>query len=307
MNMVVSHWSANAVVLAAYAVVAAAHLLGMRGAATETRRQGQSGTASPVSEAVAFHLGLLMVLLAVVSPIGYWSTRFIWVRSAQDVLLAIGAPALIVLGAPWLPLSRGIRLSGRHHQHRSELDGNGTVGGAVAGESRPQAWRPVPILVAVAFSVIWWGWHVPVPFDAALHTPAVYAAEVATYLVAGVLLWLQLIGSRPYSPRLGPLHRVALVVGTAASCTVLGLVRAFGRGVAYPAYLGFQHHDLSVVADQQMGGAVLWVVALVPFSITAVALLIRWLNDEESQTLATGIDRLLKPPKPAWPSRPGLR
>jgi cytochrome c oxidase assembly factor CtaG len=122
-----------------------------------------------------------------------------------------------------------------------------------------------------------------------------------------VLLWLQLIGSRPYAPALGPLHRVALVVGTAVACAGLGLVRIFGPGLVYPAYLGYRHHVLSAVADQQMGGAVLWVIALVPFGVTAVALLIRWLNDEESQDLAAGIDRLLRPPKSAWPSRPGLR
>ena len=37
-----------------------------------------------------------------------------------------------------------------------------------------------------------------------------------------------------------------------------------------------------------------------------IALLIRWLNDEESQALTAGFDRLLKPAKPAWPTRSGL-
>ncbi len=301
MNMVVSHWSANVAVLAAYAVVAVAHLLGMRGAAADARRQGRSLAPGAVSEAVAFHLGLLMVLLAVVSPIGYWSTRFSWVRSVQDVLLAIAAPALIVLGAPWVPLARVLR-PGR------DQPGQGPAPAAqAAGRGLARGRRALPVLVTVAFSLIWWGWHLPVAYDAALGHPVVYAAEVVMYLGAGVVLWLQFIGSRPYSPRLGPLHRVALVVGTAASCMVLGLIRVFGNGVAYSAYPGSGHHVMSVVADQQVGGAVLWVAALVPFGVTAVALFIRWLNEEESQTLATGIDRLLKPPKPAWPSRPGLR
>ena len=43
------------------------------------------------------------------------------------------------------------------------------------------------------------------------------------------------------------------------------------------------------------------------YVIAGVALLVRWLNEEDTQALATGLDRLLKPAKPAWPSRPGLR
>lgn len=329
MNVVVSHWSANVAVLVAYAVAAAAHLLGMRGAATGTGRPGRSRPASPVVEAVAFQAGLLLVLLALVSPVGYWSQRFIWVRNLQDVMLAIVAPALIVLGAPWLPLSRGLRLSGRLRWPAPggpepvstglastglastepagiEPAGTGRTAGPAGGRNR-ERWQAWPVLIAVVFSALWWGWHLPVLFEAALRSPAVYAAEVVSYLLAGTLLWLQLAGSWPLRPRSGPVHRVALVVAVAASCTVLGIVQAFGSGLAYPAYRGFHHHDLSVIGDQQLGGAVLWVIALIPFSIAAVALLMRWLSDEESQSLATGFDRLLKPPKSAWPSRPGLR
>jgi putative copper resistance protein D len=162
----------------------------------------------------------------------------------------------------------------------------------------------VPILVTVAFCVTWWVWHLPVPFDAALSSSAVYAAEVVSYLTAGVLLWLELVESPPLRPRLTPLRRVALVLAVAASGTVLGLIRVYSAGLVYPAYLGFRHHVLSVVADQQVGGAVLWVIPLVPFSVLAVALAIGWLKDEESE--ATAADRMFMH-RSAWPSRPGLR
>jgi cytochrome c oxidase assembly factor CtaG len=164
----------------------------------------------------------------------------------------------------------------------------------------------VPILATVAFCVIWWAWHVPALFDAAIRDPLIYAAEVVTYLGVGVAFWLQLADSRPLRPRAAPLNRVPLILGAAASCTVLGLIRVFSPGLAYPAYLGFRHHVLSVVADQQVGGAVLWVIPLVPFSILAVTLVIGWLNDEDAEA-AAGLDRLLKAHKSAWPSRPGLR
>jgi cytochrome c oxidase assembly factor CtaG len=302
MNVVVSHWSANVAALAVYAVAAAAHLLGMRGEATGS---GPPRQPRRLARAAACQAGLLLALLAVVSPMGYWSYRFIWARNLQDVILAIVAPALIVLGAPWRPLSRGLRLDRRprRRDQRTARDADDDDG---ARRDRPAGWRPWPIAVAVAFCAIWWAWHAPAPFGAALHSSAVYALEVASYLAAGVLLWLQLVDSPPLRPQLSPLRRVALLLCVAASGTVLGLIRVYSSGLAYPAYLGFRHHVLSVVSDQQVGGAVLWVIPLVPFSIVAIALAVRWLNEDESEATAADFDRLLRH-KSAWPSRPGLR
>ena len=257
--------------------------------------------ARPAARAVAYQAGLLLALLAVVSPMGYWSYRFIWVRNLQDVVLAIVAPALIVLGAPWLPLSRGLGLSGR--LRRLERSGQAED---EAGQVVQPGWQTVPILVTVAFCALWWVWHLPGPFDAAVTSSVVYAAEVVTYLAVGILFWLQIVESPPLRPRLAPLNRVALVVGAAASCTVLGLIRVYGPGLAYPAYLGLGHGLASVVAYQQVGGAILWVIPLIPFSIVAVALVVRWLKDEEAEATDADFDRLLKH-KSAWPSRPGLR
>lgn len=295
MNMVVSHWSANLLILATCAVLAVAHLVGMRSLAADAKLRGADRAAGSAREAVAFYAGLLVVLLALVSPVGYWSLRFIWVRSVQDVLLAIVAPSLIVLGAPWLPVARAF---GRPARPEAQ---------AATGPRGALGWLSVPVGVTVAFTAGWWAWHVPVLYDAALRHPAVYAAEVITYLGLGVAFWLQLIGSRPMTPRFPPLQRVMLLAGTVVTSTMLAMVLGFAAGLLYPGYLGAEHHVLKVVADQQVGGAVLWVLVLPPYVIAGVALLIQWLNDEESAALTTGFDRLLKPRKSAWPSRPGLR
>jgi cytochrome c oxidase assembly factor CtaG len=252
---------------------------------------------------------------------GYWSYRFIWVRNLQDVVLAIAAPALIVLGAPWRPLRQGLGLDGRLNRPDlrtagdepagdepagDESAGDESAAGEAAGRTWPPGWRAVPILVTVVFCALWWLWHLPAPFDAALRSSALYAIEAVSYVTAGILLWLQLIESPPLRPQLAPLRRVVLVLAVATSGTVLGLIRVYSAGLVYPAYLGFRHHVLSVVADQQVGGAVLWVIPLVPLSVLAVALAIGWLQDEESEATAAGIDRLLRQ-NSAWPSGPGPR
>jgi putative membrane protein len=302
MNVVVSHWSANAAVLAVVATVTAVHLRGLHGVAADARRRGGDTPHGLGREVAAFYGGLFVVVLALLSPLAYWSAHYIWVRSVQDVLLANLAPAFLVLGAPWLVLRRGLpfRLPRAHGPGRSPGPGRGPEPGRAARLAR------MSVLTVVAFNVAWCGWHLPALYDGALRYPAAYAAEVVTYLGLGVAFWLQLIGSRPLSPALAPLRRVALLAGTVIVSTLLGMVLVFGYGLAYPGYAGPGHRVLSVVYDQQAGGAVLWVLVLPAYVTVGVALLIRWLNDEEAQALASGLDRLLKPAKPAWPTRSGL-
>ena len=300
MNVVVSHWSANAAVLAVVAVAVAVHARGLRGVAVDARRRGEGTPRGIGWQAAAFYGGLLVVLLALLSPLAYWSHLYIWVRSLQDILLANVAPVFLVLGAPWLVLRRGLAFP------RPPAGDAGPRAGDAA--PRPAASRArLAVGTVIAFNVVWCGWHLPPLYDGALRYPVVYAAEVVSYLGLGVAFWLVLIGSAPLSPVLAPLRRVMLLAGTVVVGTLLGMVLVFGYGVAYPSYLGAGHHVLSVVYDQQAGGAVLWVLVLPVYVTVGVALLIRWLNDEETEALTSGLDRLLKPAKPAWPSRPGLR
>jgi putative membrane protein len=322
MDMVASHWSANVAVLAVCLVIAAVHLTGVCRTVADARRGGAAVPAGLAREAIAFYAALAVVLLALVSPLAYWSREFIWVRSLQDLLLAVVAPPLIVLGAPWLPLRRGLGVwrGGQVPVAGAKAAGSGAAGSDAARsdaagpgvrrvpERSTGGWLSWPVAVTVAFTVVWCGWHVPVLYDAALRYPVVMAAEVVSYLGVGVLFWLQLIGSRPLTPQFPPLWRVMLIAGTVVTSTILGMVLGFGATVIYPAYRGAEHHHLlTVVADQQVGGAILWVLILPTYIIAGVALLTRWLNDEESEALATGFDRLLRPSKSAWPTRTGLR
>ena len=329
MDMVVSHWSANVAVIAACLVIAGVHLAGVRGMAADVRRDGTSVPVGRARAVIAFDAGLAAALLALVSPLAYWSRDFIWVRSLQDVLLAVVAPPLIVLGAPWLPLRRGlgrrigeqvatpaVGLAGPAAAKRAAAAPDAKAAGAraawpgaggVAGRSAA-GWLTWPLAVTCAFTVTWCGWHIPVLYDGALRYPVVFAAEVVSYLGVGTAFWLQLIGSRPLAPRARPLRRVMLIGCTVVTSTIMAMVLTFGANVIYPAYLGAGHHHLlTVVADQQLGGAMLWVLVLPTYIIAGVALLQRWLNDEESEALALGLDRLLRPPKSAWPTRIRLR
>ena len=293
MSPVLAHWSAVWPAAAIYLAVAGAHLAG-------TFRGGLGGAAgrrAVISEAALFQGGLLLALLAIVSPLRYWSGIYIWVRAVQDLVLAVVAPGLIVVGAPWPALARSV---GRPQIGQQVLDG------PAAGQRQPW-WLRWPLATVVAFNVIWLGWHLPALFDKVPASTAAAALEYVLYLGAGILFWLQLIGSRPWTPAAPAMRRIALLVGTVAADTILGMVLVFGSGVFYRYYGNSSHHVMTLVDDQQLAGAVLWMGVLPPMISAAVAVLIRWLNDEESEDLSVGIDRLLTQRSSAWPSRPRFR
>jgi cytochrome c oxidase assembly factor CtaG len=288
-----SHWSASWPALVCYAVVAAAHLTGLRRLRTA---QVAASARELRQQALVFHLGLLIALLALVSPVGYFSDVYLWVRALQFLLVAVAATGLMVLGAPWQALRRAVRPASE--QRVPVMDG------PPAGAPWLVRWPAAAVLVA---NVIWLAWQLPALLDAAATSPAVAQACHATCLAAGVVFWLQLIGSRPLSPASMPLRRLALIVGTVGSTTILGMVLVFGSTVLYPVYANSSHHVMKLLDDQQLSGAVLWMGVLPALMIVTAALMIRWLSDEESAERSAGLDRLLTPRTNAWSARPGIR
>jgi putative membrane protein len=294
---VFSYWSASWPALAGYLIVAGAHLTGLR----RLRQTGRDLR----NQALVFQGGLLLALLTLVSPLGYWSDVYLWLRGLQFLLLAVVSTGLIVLGAPWTPL-------------RAAFARRPGTPAAAGGPTQPvttdravatrRPWLTAhPGLAVIVANVAWLVWELPAVTDALKTSAALSTLCHVTYLAAGLLFWLQLFGSRPLATWTTPLRRVRLVVSTAVAFTILGMVLVFSSHGVYPAYAGAAHHVMTVLDDQQLAGAVLWMGSLPPLITAAVALLLRWLNEEESAELSAGFDKLLTPRKDAWSVRPGSR
>jgi putative membrane protein len=300
------HWSASWPALIAYILAAGWHLAGLRRALAAGTADGAPARQLG-REAVLYHLGLLVVLLALVSPVGYFAGVYIWVRALQMLLVGVVGPGLIVLGAPWTAFRLAVA---RPSPERSSAAAGPDAGGRDEHSTIParQPWlMSRPVLAVIVANVLWIGWQVPAPFDAARANSAVALAEHASYLAAGLLFWLHMIASRPFKQRVPPLRRIALLVGTVAAFTVLGMVLVFGSNVIYFGFPASAHHVMSVLSDQQLSGAVLWMGCLPPMMVVAVALMMEWLRDEESAELSAGLDRLLTPRRNGWPSRSVIR
>lgn len=296
-----SHWSASWPVLAGYVLVAGAHLVGLR--RLLAAGDGAARTAGATSEqlrreALVFQGGLLLVALALLSPAGYWATVYLWVRALQALCVAVIGPGLLVLGAPW-PAFGQLR-----RRAPAEVPGAGQDGVAPG----PAPWLVArPALAVVAFNVVFVGWQLPGLYDAVRTGGGLALIEHVMFVAAGMLFWFQLISSRPLSQQTPPVRRMAMLVGTVGVSTVLGMVLVFGSGVVYSGYANPEHHIMTVLDDQQLSGAVLWMGMLPPLIVAGVALLMAWLGNEDSADLSAGLDRLLTQRRHGWPSRPVIR
>ena len=114
--------------------------------------------------------------------------------------------------------------------------------------------RPVPLWMATgAATVLFWLWHAPGPYAAALSFDAVYWAMQFSLLASSLLFWQSaLAASRP-----------AAIAGLLALTVQMGLLATlltFAPGAAYaPHWLTTQAWGLSPLADQQLAGLIMWV------------------------------------------------
>jgi cytochrome c oxidase assembly factor CtaG len=288
MQHVLTPWSLTGIAIALYVVVGCLHVSRVW---AELRRGDRSASArgagrfarsgrprDQLVSAALFQTGLLTALLALVSPVGYWSSQYIWVRAVQDLLLCCAAPMLIAAGIP---------------RHTTGRLGNQTVR------------RTSPVIAAVTFNLSFLAWHVPALFDAVPANGAAQLAEHAVYLGTGCWFWLQIFRPQP-GPWQSPLRRLGLLTGTLAAWTVLGMVLVFGSNVIYPAYANSLHHAMTVLDDQQTSGGVLW-MGMMPFLVAAgVILLSAWLDEEDSDGPADA-EALIRRRAWGWTARSGLR
>lgn len=199
--------------------------------------------------------------------------------------MAMVAPALIVLGASRsLVAARDAfvaRLGGRR------------AGGVTEHHSRfgsrfPAAVVLVADLVAIAC------WRTPAFVNALANHPVLVLAEATTLVLAGVLLWLELVDlparvSRSPRPRRAVL--AALAMWTVWTLAYLGGMSSTGW---YDAFHHVAGVGLSAAADRQVSAAALWAVAAVVFMPVVFWNLAQWLRAEsgtKDQPLGAGRDR----------------
>jgi putative membrane protein len=284
LSYVTGHWSFDPFVVVVAFVVA----LHERGLYNLKKRSRPARARNRRISSLVFYAGLVVLLLAVVSPIDYWADYYLFVHMIEHILIMFFAPILIVAGAPWLPLVHGVPVGIRRRVMRTLLLDKWT--GTLRALARFLTGGWVAIILFNAIMVLW---HVPALFDLAESNQYVHIWLMhASFFVAGVLFWLQIIPSYPIKPKLGTGAQIAAVLGTNVVMIFLAMALSiFTNHSLYPVYDHLPGITLSPFASQQIGAAILWICGDF-WALPALSILFRRAMAEEGGAGAL-IDKML--------------
>lgn len=140
----------------------------------------------------------------------------------------------------------------------------------------PRAVTPMAMMLVELVAV--WSWHLPALRRAANEVPLIAAAEHATFLAAGLLLWSAAIHTPHRAAGIG-----ALLL-TSMHMTLLGVLIGLAPRPLYDIGGGHHHHaapfGLDALADQQLGGVVMLVIGGASYMLGGLALLAGLLKAE---------------------------
>lgn len=173
--------------------------------------------------------------------------------------LALGS---IVLAAAWLgPLPDLARQSFSAHMlmHMAVVAvAAPLIALGVSGRVNvPRLLAPIPASIVELFVV--WAWHMPALHHAARQESWALVLEQASFIAAGLLLWIAAVGGSREQRRLRGGAGVLSLLLTSMHMTLLGALFALAGRPLY-AHATDGPAGLSRLADQQLGGAIMLLV-----------------------------------------------
>ena len=216
-----------------------------------------------------FLTGLLIFFVALQSPVEAIAEHMFSFHQIQHILLRMFGPLFILLGAPLTPMLRGL----------PPWALKGVVRPLVRNPGARRAYEILtnPVLTTVLFLSILYLWQVPTAHNAALRIAALHEFMHFTMLGSGFLFWWLVVDPKPHRSRMHYGLRVLYLGLIVIPNTLLGAAITFADHVIYAAYAEVeQPFDISLMTDQQIGGAILWVPGDMMSVIVAGIVMIMW-------------------------------
>jgi cytochrome c oxidase assembly factor CtaG len=224
-----------------------------------------------ISRILCFFAGLTVLFLAVASPLDAFAGLLLIVHMSQHLLLTMVAPPLILFGAPYLPLLRGLPPKVLKHG----------AGPFLAWPALPRFGRLLthPVICWLTFALTTVLWHIPLFYELALRSEFWHEVEHLSFFSSAILFWLPVIQPEPRCQR-WPLWTMILYLFLAdLQNTALSAVLSFYERVIYPTYASVPRITrLTALEDQIGAGALMWVFGSLAYLIPAGLLTIKMLS-----------------------------
>lgn len=219
----------------------------------------------------AFLGGILALFVAVASPLDTFSESLLFMHMAQHYVLMSVSPPLIILGAPVVPMLRGLpRWMIRRLLHPLFVTRALPAVGCFLVRPRV-AW--------IAMNASYIGWHIPRAYEFALASENWHNLEHACFFFTNLLFWWPIIDSWPGRPLqsrwvLIPYLLLADVVNTGVSAFL-----CFAGRLIYPSYNAIPRpFGLSALNDQAAAGAFMWVFGSIAFLLPVIWVIVQLLS-----------------------------
>lgn len=221
------------------------------------RALARRGRPLPAWRAGCFAAGLLVLAATALPPLARIDDERLAAHMLEHVLVGDVASLLLVLGLTRPLVAPLLRLPG-------------------VGRLRALAH---PAVALALWAATLWLWHLGVLYEAALGSDLLHGLQHACFLLAGIALWMPLLGPLPKPAWFGPPAQLGYVLAVRLTGAALGNLLAWSATPFYGSY--------PRLADQSAAGAVM----LVEESVVTVGLLAwlawRWIRDAgERQELA---------------------
>lgn len=283
-------WSWEPPLLGGLALLAAGYGVGAR------RLWARSVASRPTRrrEALLFAGALLTLFIALVSPLDALGHALFSAHMVQHLLLILVAAPLLVLARPLPALLWAVRGDA------------GAPRGLKAVSRLPLYALRSPFYAPVAWALhaaALWAWHTPLLYDAAVADPTIHAAEHLAFFGTAVLFWWAVLGPQG-AGRIDPGVGVLYVFTMAVQGSILAALLTFapaawygthGAGaviwrLAHPAGVGPEGLFIcgpvepaalaaALLEDQQLAGLLMWLPTGVLYTLAALWLLARWLDE----------------------------
>ncbi len=208
-------------------------------------------------QAFCFPAGLLVMFLALNGPLHDISDFYLFSgHMVQHLVLTIGVPPLLLLGTPGWMLRPALEVP------------------AVAAVAR---FITVPRVSFALFNLVLAGWHLPPLYNAAMYWHEVHIGQHLMFLVTAVLVWWPLLSPLPELPRLSYPGQMLYAFLLTLPMTIVSIFIVYADHVLYPAYAAAPRlWGLSPLADQRLGGLIMWIPGGLFFYLLMTIIFFRW-------------------------------
>jgi putative membrane protein len=283
-NEILRAWSFPAMPFVALSVLVLLYLRGWHVARRTRPRE------LPAWRAGSFLAGIISLWIALASPIDALDDFLLAAHMIQHFILMSVAPPLLVLGAPTVPLLRGLPRILIHVILRPLFQ--------EPWFHRAGRLLTHPVFTWLAMNIAYLGWHVPAAFELTFRSERIHELEHFCFFLTSVVFWWVVLLPWPTRARWPRWTAIPYLLGADVLNTILSATLVFSGRVLYPSYRNAERiSSLTPLQDQIAAGAEMWVLNSIVFLVPAVVLTVKMLLPQSLRPPAMRI--LIHPDEPS--------